>query len=108
MGKLIILHHIVSKIAPFDHKRYLSLDSVLSFSAFSHFMLKNIKFSYEGKKRHFGSYDSVDDAVAANTIVKSFLNKCECPKSLLSEEIDSIVEQARNAGYDAMGDKIHQ
>ena len=99
MDKLIILHRIVSKMTPFDHKRHLSRSSALCFSAFSHFMLQDVMFGYAGKQRHFGIYDSVDKAVYAKRIVESFLNKCQCPKSLSSKEFDSIVEQARNAGY---------
>ena len=102
MGKLIILHCIVSKMAPFYHKQHLSRSSVLCFPVFSHFMLQDIKFSYAGKRRYFGCYDSVDKAVVAKMIVESFLNKCECPESSSSEEIEKIVELARNAGYDGI------
>ena len=58
-----------------------------------------LKLYYGGKQHDFGSYETQEKAVAAKTIVQGIMDDERSSKSSCREEVERMVELAREAAY---------
>lgn len=66
------------------------------------FTLQLLQFQYAGEMRDFGIFNSIDKAFTAKMLVHYVLHNGECSRSSTPEEIDGMVELARQAAYDTV------